>query len=496
MNRLASVLLLTVGSAVILGLGILVQPAWALAGMVAFAVVLLALLRLEVLFGMLLLASSISGQTMNQLRVSVENIDINPFDPACSIIAVAAWLRLLKYGATARFAYVAIGMYVAHMFLAIVIAVLQGNGTYELLQDMRTPFFFLAGLAAAVAVIRSREDMRRVLLLLLFMPLVLCAQQFWVTASGILQGDEILQYAVYYEYFRDASLPLLLVAGSAFFAFALHQSKMFIVRRNWLLVLLVINGAALMLSMIRSVWLGLIGAAAALIFVRKGRQTFLKLAVPLACALVVFEVAASYGGFEGLLVGRATAAFSEEDPTRLGRFAEMQAVIRSLSGSWVFGQGLGATIEIDQEMDPASYFYGVRRTVNMHNGYMWYLLKGGLLWMGMVCLGLFVLFRRAYRTFMDSTDPLIKATALGCFLTLADIAASALTAATLSFPVYMGYVGMICGITIILSERPEKFAERSLAAAPAAAAAPRMSFAFSQRLPLAPTASSSPEPLH
>jgi hypothetical protein len=489
-------MLLTVASALILGLGILVQPGWAVGGMVALVVVLLALRRLEVLFGMLLLASSISGQTMNQMRVTIENVDINPFDPACSIVAIAAWLRLLKFGATASFAYVAIGTYTANAFLSVVIAVLQGNRMYEVLQDLRTPLFLLAGLTAAVAVIRSREDLKRVLLVMLFVPLMLTAQQFWVTASAILQGDEILQYTVYYEYFRDASLPLLLVAGSTFFAFALHQSGLNLVRKNWLMLLIIANSAAMMLSLIRSVWLGLVGAAAALILVRKGRRTLLQLGLPLVFALVVFEVAASTGGFQGLLVGRATAAFSDDDPTRVGRFAEMQAVIRSLSGSWVFGQGMGATIEIDQEMDPASYFYGVRTTVNLHNGYMWYLLKGGLLWMGMICLGLFILFRRAYRTLMGSTDPLLRATALGCLLTLADIAASALTAATLSFPVYTGYVGLISGITIIISESPERFAERSLVAVPAAAAAPRMSFAFSQRLPVAPAGSSSPEPLH
>jgi hypothetical protein len=394
----------------------------------------------------LVVSQSVGYSTILQYRVVAADVPINVVDASnLLVMTLAAW-RVASSPRRFRFSrrsFVPVLLFVAGAVPALLVGISVSNTSYDIAQDARIPLFFLGSCLGVMTLVTTRRRLVATVWLLVLAPVVTAVLQLNRTilgAAGDGQG---------FEAFRDPTLPLDFVAAAMWLALAvrLYRTKEF--QTKLAIGLVPFYGCILLLALVRGVWVGVIAAAIILLVLEKPRRSVaivVMSAVLIAATLyLTTRVVAPSTDFTRLIVERASAAFTDDDPSVVSRIDEWRGIVNTVGSSWLFGRGLGANIE---SLSPQ----GLVQTTNTHSSLLWYFLKGGVLWAAML-VGCFVyIASMALTRFWTSRDALYKGIALGVVLCLVDFAAASLTSATFHAPNYVSILGMLCGLLYVMEQ--------------------------------------------
>ena len=341
------------------------------------------------------------------------------------------------------------------------VGVLHQYSRTEILEECRYPVFLASYLVLATCLV-SRRDVWMQARLLLALAVIIAAGATAFFAYTFLTGGVINVQNVYGEYVRRQIGPMLLQSvrpnGHMLYEMcfvvltALLCCREVAMRaRLIMLALLGLFAFAILITMMRTAYVALACslAALALLSLPRGlRWATLTGIIAAASIVLLVSGAAIYAGIAGGL--------PELEVSMRARFAEMQGAWAVFARDPLLGGGMGSTFEaMGWSMKVSSLAYGRAEFQTVHNAWMYFLLKGGLVGLVFIVAGLGGILARGYRAIETLANARDRALMRGLVAATAGQLIASLAMPRLTYPSGHVFIAMMTCAFFLMGQEEE-----------------------------------------
>jgi O-antigen ligase len=339
------------------------------------------------------------------LRVDAPGIALGIFD--CIWLAVAFKIGLrwaLNSRQSVLIPWVA---FLTSIFLTVVVGLANAQPLYNIVKLFRTELFLLAGISLGLSL---TQDARLVALRAIVIGGTITSLAQIATFLFALQGIQLWSLlgisatdsATYFEAnsgqssaFRDNGVAIIFSMASVIILFASLALDFTLFRRLFTLGMLYTSMLGILLSLTRSIWLGVaLGVVLVMLQARNLKLVRIlgwigSLLILASAMILIGSMSPSLDVVDQLFESRLSSLGSGlSDATTSDRIAESRAALRELGSQLLFGVG-AADVDFDSAAVGGRGSEVVRN--QLHNGYVQYLLGGGviglmtLIWLVLSC---------------------------------------------------------------------------------------------------------------
>ncbi|HNR32677.1 MAG TPA: O-antigen ligase family protein [Candidatus Hydrogenedentes bacterium] len=345
------------------------------------------------------------------------------------------------------------------VFIAAVGLWRQPNMT-EIIKECRFPIFLSTYLVFATCV-KDRRELRRYARALLALTTLIALGACAFFAYTFVTGNVINTQNVYGEYVRRQIGPRLLQSvrpnGHLFYevCFVVIAALFFCretTRRVKALYLLLLGvfGCAIVITMMRTAYVALACSLAILVFISlpRGMRWLLVFVGVLGVVLVALALGAQ-------LYESTAQQLPDLEVSLKARVEEMRGAWDTFLRHPLTGAGMGSSFEgMGWVAKQSTIAYGQTTYQTVHNVWMYYLFKGGIVGMALVLAGLGGILARAYLTIERIQDARDRCLLRGLVAATAGQLVASLAMPRLTYPIGAVFLAMMTCAFFLLARQP------------------------------------------
>ena len=376
--------------------------------------------------------------------------------------ALAHWGAKLMRGETRipadplHIAFVLYGLF----FIEIgMVGLLHEPDLHRIVAECRYPMF-LASYLLFISFVRERKDLDFYIGIVFALSLVIAVAGIGFFVYTFVSGNVVNTQNALGEYVRREIGPLLLQSvrpnGHMFFEVSLVVLASLIFcpgigtqRRAIYLALMGIFGLAVAITMMRTAYVALLISLCFLVWLSLPNWRVQSLAIALGAALVLI-VAVFFGDMLHAFVDERMA---DMGASIKGRLVEIEGAWRVFKEHPIVGTGMGGAFEGFGFVSKTSQLaYGQATFTTVHNVWMYYLFKGGLVGFLLVVLASAGIFARGYSIIPTIRDARDRFLLRGLVAALGGQLAASLAMPRLTYPIGYVFISMIACVFVVLAK--------------------------------------------